>query len=64
MAKLVRKFVEIIADHAGADHVRIVWSAKTGQSGSVRVIRHEAPHYIKALRDNYGRLASLKVEPA
>ena len=64
MGKLIRRFVDMVADHAGADHVRVIWSAKTGESGSVRIMRHEAPHYIRALRSRFGRLSSLKVEPA
>ena len=64
MTKLLRKFVCMVADHAGAEHVRIIWSARTGESGSIRVPRFEAPTYIQTLRNRFGRLASLKVEPA
>ncbi len=63
MTKLLRRFVDLVADHAGADHVRIVWSARTGESGSIRVPRFEAPSYIQQLRSRFGRLASLKVSP-
>jgi len=64
MTKLLRTFIGMVADHAGAEHVRIIWSARTGESGSIRVPRFEAPTYIQTLRSRFGRLASLKVESA
>jgi len=63
MSKFVRRFVDLVADHAGADHVRITWAARTGESGSIRVPRFEAAHYVHQLRSRFGRLASLKVNP-
>ena len=44
-------------------HVRITWSSRTGESGSIRVPTFEAAHYIHQLRSRFGRLASLKVSP-
>ncbi len=63
MTKLLCRFVDLVADHAGAKHVRITWSARTGESGSIRVPRFEAAHYVQQLRSRFGRLASLRVIP-
>lgn len=42
---------------------RVTWSAGT-ESGSVRIPEFEVSAYIRALRIRFGRLSSLRVEPA
>lgn len=57
------KRVDVARQRPATSHVRIVWASKTGESGSIRVIRFEAANYIQQLRSRFGRLASLKVSP-
>lgn len=45
------------------NHSRITWSAGP-MSGSVRVPTFEVGAYIQALRDQYGRTLSVRVEDA